>query len=183
MGGEATVSRSQGNRQRHRIWMTERHVDRKEMNPKATQDRWPSREPGTLRTGPSWGAHRTAGGTGAEPRWWGRSLGDSEGYHGDGGGDKIKTSKLRPGKPPVQTEPTEDGRCTRVPGQSSQRMTPASSHHPGQPGLCSETRGRLHQHSWARPPTHAPHTRSVVSYLPWEESHVNAPPQGPIPEN
>lgn len=42
------VSRSQGNRQRHRIWMTERHVDRKEMNPKATQDRWPSREPGTL---------------------------------------------------------------------------------------------------------------------------------------
>lgn len=61
--------------------------------------------------------------------------------------------------------------------------TPASSHHPGQPGLCSETRGRLHQHSWARPPTHAPHTRSVVSYLPWEESRVNTPPQGPIPQN
>lgn len=43
------VSRSKGNRQTEtRDMDEERHVDRKEMSPKATQDRWPSREPGTL---------------------------------------------------------------------------------------------------------------------------------------
>lgn len=41
---------------------------------------------------------------GAEPRWWGRSLGD----HGDEGGDKIKIFQTQTWQAhTVQTEPTK----------------------------------------------------------------------------